>query len=256
MPRSGSINSHPRKDDIISDLVARERPLNEMAAEYGMSASALSRYRTHEIPRMLAKATIKRNKVTLVKKRATGPDAVLETAERIREDTAAALTRKYDKEIAEGDILLGHLNGIMSRMQKMFDACDDYLTDPDDPSRYTLTTRAEEVLVTIEDESPTGRPFQIRMTLQEAIDKASGLNIVHARNMANDPRQLLIKTAQALEGHLRLLIDYAAEIRQQSETDITNSRQWITFRDELMETLRGFPEAQSAVIEAFSSAAV
>ena len=43
--------------------------------------------------------------------------------------------------------LLAELDSTLARVRKLFDACDRWLADPDDPSRYDLNPRAEEIIV-------------------------------------------------------------------------------------------------------------
>lgn len=231
MPRRSALRDHPRLLEIEKDLIEGDRTLKDMAAEYDVTISQLHRYRHANLAKKMAVATAHKKAA----------------AHRIEFEQAVSAA---EHEIMEGDTLLREVTRITQRVRKLFDACDRYLTDPEDPERYTLTTRAEEVMVTIEEESG-GRLTQRKMTLQEAIDMAHGVNIVHARNLSNDPRTLILTTAKSLEGQMKLIIDYAAELRQQQDQDITRSPQWAEFRTELLKALEAFPEARDAILDLY-----
>lgn len=108
MPRVCTVCAHPARLAIDRALVASSDPYRDIAGRYGLTRSALVRHKADHV--------------------------------------TAAIIEAWQRERAEnGAELASELRGWMDRLTKLLDACDTWLTDPDDPTRYDLNPRAHEV---------------------------------------------------------------------------------------------------------------
>lgn len=240
------IERHPKRKQIEKALIKQELSLREIGKKYGIHPTTLSRYRKEKLVAQMAGVTVKTKPRS--QQHGTGPPI---DVERVR-------AKLEEDELLEGIDLLREVNGIIKRVKKLFDACDAYLTDPADPSRYTLAPRAEEILVQKVTYSDRGAPTYESMTLQEALYEANHgeyaspqSEILQPRNMANDPRTLVLSAAKGLQGQMKLLIDYAAELRAQGNSDITRHPEYHQLEQELMEAFSKYPELVEEIASVF-----
>jgi hypothetical protein len=96
-----------------------------------------------------------------------------------------------------------------SRLNKLLDACDVWLTDPDDPALYSLDARANELSIIYEDGNdltPKGNPKRKRDTLSVLLRQLEdgGLETLSVTSKHADPRELIVKTAGEIKGQLEL----------------------------------------------------
>jgi hypothetical protein len=102
------------------------------------------------------------------------------------------------------------LNRASRHLNKLLDACDDWLTDPDDPSRYTLEARANELTVVYDDWNDVndkGQPRRKRESLSNLLKtlwKGSKVSALTITSKSADPRDLIVKTAGEIKGQLEL----------------------------------------------------
>ena len=120
------------------------------------------------------------------------------------------------------------LNRSLRRIQLLMDACDAWLRDPDDPTRYDLGLRAEEVRVIYhtmrDDEGPSQRT---KASLDELLKRID----LHCERKSvepgfTDPRLLILKAAQ----ELRLTVRTRSELARMQ----ADSRAMETLRDALL----------------------
>lgn len=225
------IEADPRIREIESKLIARDNSLRELADEYGYSPATLSRHR-RKLPGTLAELAAKQARLKRLE------ENNIPLSEITKADDAIATI--------DGHALLEQLGVFYERIKKIGDAAHEYLQDPDDPEKYNLSPRAEEVIVTIEDESSTGRPKRVKMTLQEAIDM-TGRNVIESRTQSNDPRMLLFRGIQSVQQSMGLFMQYAAELRQQGADDITKHKDFAAVMTAVFTAIEPYPEATEAV---------
>jgi hypothetical protein len=107
---------------------------------------------------------------------------------------------------------LEELNRSLERVRLLMDACDVWLRDADDPNRYDLGLRADEVTVTYldhEGEGKAGRARRKKATLQVLLKRiAPSVERQSVEPRFADPRRLILKTAQ----ELRQTVQTAAEL--------------------------------------------
>lgn len=168
MPRKCSICFAPARRDIDEALLAGE-PFRKIAERFGISTTALFRHKADHLPADLARA-------------------------------------HEAQEIARADDLLGQVKAIMARVQKLFNACDEWLRDPDDPGRYDLGPRASEVSV-IYCEGKAWRKAPLSELLAE-----TGRTFKLVEVKTADPRRLILETARTLQGSLELMADVMGQM--------------------------------------------
>jgi len=214
---------HPERTAIDRALVAASSPYRTIADQYGLSHQALIR---HKADHLLA-------------------------------DLLAA----WEAERAQnGQELVGELRRWMGYITKLLTACDRWLTDPDDGSRYDLGPRAHELLVhyEVQDITPQGRPLVVRRKarLADLLARAeAGLGdatITLVEHKAADPRKLIIDATARLEGHLRILAELVGKLQTAGTISIALAPEWLALRARIVATLGAFPEARVALAEVLS----
>jgi len=155
----------------------------------------------------------------------------------------------------EGDAtphdIMRALAAVHERILKLYDACDRFLQDPTDPTRYSIDPRASEVLV-IYTEWSNGRPRPAKATLQELLRKVAGITlgtVVSIQWAAKDPRDLVLRTAERLERQLEMVAKLLGMLDAPGGR-MTATPEWVRVRSALMEALAPYPEARSAVVDA------
>lgn len=90
----------------------------------------------------------------------------------------------------------------LTRVEKLYTACEEWLRDPNNPDKYDINPRSEEVLVQYweADEDSDGEPRMKRAkaTLAELLRRIddSGTLTIKAEIHHSDPRTLILQTAQ------------------------------------------------------------
>jgi hypothetical protein len=177
-----AVEAHPRREEIIRDIVAGRLSNRAVAEKYGISHGAVNRYKNG---RLLPKAA----------EAARGRDG------------------------AEGAAVLARVEKAMERVQKLYDACDEYLKDPEDPGKYTLFPRAWELEVVYQETIPAGDRVKTvvkKEPLQALLDRVSaGLDIkpVAVSYRHADPRKLLIEAARGIKEQLELLAKIQGSVK-------------------------------------------
>jgi hypothetical protein len=133
------------------------------------------------------------------------------SVERHQECIAELLQEARRQEASAAAIELdAQLNRVAAITDKMLDACDTYLVDPADPSRYALAPRAEDVTVIYTKPGAGGRDVRTKEKLSVLLDrierspKFKGVTFERVETRASDPRDLLLKTAEQIRRQLEL----------------------------------------------------
>ncbi len=205
MARTCTICRHPARveiDKALIDGTANRR----IAAQHAVAETSLRRHKADHLARLLAES---------------GPfaTAVAHPADRAGSIVAHAAQRAVD----DLDIR-AQLRRHTERVNLLSDACDAWLRDPDDPSRYTLDPRAEDLMVLYEDltdRTRGGDPKRKRATLADLLERVSSLDIavqVVERKHA-DPRELVLKTADAAKAQMTLLVTVLDKLHSQQQVE-------------------------------------
>lgn len=169
MARKCTICEHPQVEAINKALV-EGMSLSEIVSLFpGITKSALHRHKESHLPTTLSKA-------------------------------------KEAQQIVQGDTVMAELKRCFKRVNLLFDACDRWLRDADDPSRYDLGPRAEDVKVTyLEPGQDGGRPKKAPISHLLAKIEGAGYQVIGWESKHADPRELILKTANRLQGQVELL---------------------------------------------------
>lgn len=216
MPRKYEVDQHPHKDRIIKAL-ARGDTYREITGRYGVTKSALSRYLREKLLPKAAEA-------------------------------------KEAQDLRDGAQLLKEIERIMERVNKMYDACDAYLQDPQDPSRYYLGPRGEEIRVVYVELDEEGNPSRKTDTLQVLLDRLSGRNVLEVRYKHADPRELVLKSALTLKSQLELLARVQGQIKDIA-VNITAIAQWAEIKMAILEATKGSPDVRARIVEGLKAIA-
>lgn len=245
-----TICDHEAREEIDRALV-RDEGLRALAQRYGTSYPALYRHKKRHIPRDLARA-------------AEAAGLARATA------LAGEVQLRAEREEAAGLNVVAELAATLRRVNKLFDACDRWLTDPDDPERYDLGPRAEELLVhywrTGADGSRVRAKAPLASLLRQAAaggdGKAAAGGAIEAVELRGaDPRELVLKAAQRLEAELNLVARLLGLLGTRpapagpTVNVLVASPEWVTTRAAILAALEPYPEARAAVAEAVRRAA-
>lgn len=213
MPRTCTICAHPQRTSIDHALVAGE-PYRAIARRFAASPDAVLRHKTTHLPADLLKA------------------------------------REGDQETRALDTM-AELRRCLERTNLLFDACDRWLRDADDPSRYDLGPRADDLAVTYTAPGPDGRPARRKALLSELVERVeeSGRRVVMVETRRADPRELVLKTASRLQGQLELVAKLLGDLDERSPVAVLLAPEWLEIRSALLEALAPFPEARAAVAD-------
>lgn len=181
------IEQHPKKNAIVRALI-NQVPYDKIADEFGLSFGSVQRY----------------------------------ASQRLRHNAAKALAKgDYD-----GAALLSRVEDTIVNVQKMYDACNDWLTDPTDHSRYNLEDRANELQVIYyeyyTDDKGNERTVKKKANLQKLLDDVMGREreALEVNSKRTDPRQLILMTAQTLNKQLETLSKIAGVVKEVTNVDV------------------------------------
>jgi len=129
---------------------------------------------------------------------------------------------EYVKRLANADSVLETLRIHGERLQLMSDACDRYLRDPADLTRYDVGPRAHDIEVVYEegpdDDGEEGgagrRPERKKALLSDLLHKVEGggMPVYEIRWKISDPRDLALKTANTIGSQLELIARLSGEL--------------------------------------------
>ena len=183
MPQRCTVGHSSARAEIDRALVTRELSFPAAARRFRLSQSSLYRHYCEHLPGALVKA---------------------------REAAA----------VASSDRLLTELQRCLERVNLLFDACDRWLRDPEDPSRYEVGARAEDVSVTYFEAGSNGQPVRRKARLSALLGRLDEMPTFLFTDVVEikcaDPRELVLKTAERLEGHLSLLAKLEGRLQEVS----------------------------------------
>lgn len=215
MPRTCTICTHPERA-AIDQALAHNEPYRQIAKHYGRSDSAVFRHQRDHLPPLLL--------------------AAIQVEE---EAQALQVTTELHKGYA--------------RLQLLFEACDRCLRDPDDPARYDIGPRADDVQVTYWGVGRDGNPVRKKARLSQLLARleTAGITVDRGETKYADPRELILKTADRLQSYLELMAKLLGELQSGSRiVNIFISPEWQLVREVLLQALQSHPAARGAVASA------
>ena len=123
------------------------------------------------------------------------------------------LQQANDEKELIGDSIVKQVEADIYMIHKLVKACDEWLTDPEDPSKYFLGPRGDEIEILYLGKDPeTGREDKLirKATLQEMINTIESEGTFVIKNITHkhaDPRELLLKAIAKLEGIVKMILD-------------------------------------------------
>lgn len=211
MSRVCTVCTHPQREVIDRALVTGE-PVPAVAARYDLGRRSVQRHKDTHLP--------------------------------------ASLTQAHDAaEVASADSIMAELRGVMARVQKLFDACDRWLRDPENPDQYDVGPRSDDVRV-LYAEVVNGKTVRKRARLSallERVEKGAGVTIEKGEYRHADPRELILKTAAQTQSSLELLAKLLGELDERPQLNVLVSPEWHQVRTVMLAALQPYPDARAAV---------
>lgn len=173
MPRPCKICTHEQSSEI-DKAIAQATSYRNIAKQFGVSEAGVSRHVATCIPLALNSLRQERQQ-----KRAIGIE--------------------------------DEIDRVFRKLNKLLEACDRWLTDPDDPELYTLDCRDNEldvIYLDYGDLTGEGNPKRKRAQLSALLAMIRGEGKAEAVKIYSkqaDPRDLIVKTAAEIKGQLELI---------------------------------------------------
>jgi len=217
VPRSCTVCASPDREAIDKALVGGTA-CREVAALYRVSPDAVERHKAAHLPKMLTE------------------------------------TRQAREEAHALDVM-EELTRCFQRVNMLFDACDRWLRDADDPARYDIGPRDGDILVTYMEQGAgdaNGRPLRKKASLAHllALAEGSGAMVERWDTKYADPRELVLKTAQQLTGQTQLLAKLLGQLDERAQVNVLLAPEWLQVRAALLTALAPYVEARQAVAAA------
>lgn len=193
MPQRCRLCDHPKRAEIDRAIVAKSIPSRRMATQYGVDPKTITNHRNRHITAEVAKA-------------------VQRTGERRADD------------------LLAELDRIRVFIDKLLTACDEWLTDANDPAKYDIGPRSSDLWVTYYVAGPQGELVRRKAKLStlvdavEARDEVLTVELIETRYA--DPRELVLKAVARLQAHVELLGRILGEIEPGASVNVFLLPEW------------------------------
>lgn len=188
------LKDHPRQVEIVRDFL-NNRPLREMEAEYGPSRSTLSRWK-RAMPKEAAEPVVKPPPEVEQMARATGRESELAV-----QSTAQVIMNEMDRQTEYA--------------HKIQEACDEWLSDPKHPDKYTMDPRAEEVDVVYQvrvGDKLVRKKERLADILQRL--EGEGMCDVQFHSRVSDPRKLMLDSSNAMSKLMTVASEVADQMRE------------------------------------------
>lgn len=175
------LDDHPQRDQIIKDILA-QKTYNEIKKKYGLNSVNVIK--------------------TFVANRLVYPAA--QASKREQEDSR--------------DFLMGKLDEIQDYLTKLINACDEWLTDPNDKDKYFLGDRADELTVVWLEEQANGKIAKKRDTLQHLLDVSlnteRGKALQYVQTGRTDTRKLMLESLRVAQQQIELIAKITGEMHE------------------------------------------
>jgi hypothetical protein len=202
------IDRHKDREKIIADIMGGVMSNHQIAQKYGISHGSVNRYIKHRL---------------------------------LQQAAEAAMARDED----EGKRLLDRVEEVMKRMHKLYDACDEYLKDPDNPERYELGPRSWDIDVIYRETNDAGKTVARKAKLQELLERLSAqldLFDYTVQYRIEDPRRLIVNVARTLTEQLEVIAKIQGAIKDTITNNYTVNQYWLSFKAVIIKATEGYPE--------------
>jgi hypothetical protein len=147
---------------------------------------------------------------------------------------------------------MAELKRSMARVNLLFDACDRWLRDPENPEQYDVGPRAHDVVVTYT-ERDGDRLVRKKARLSYLLDQ-SGVDVDSAETKYADPRMLLLRTSAQLQSNLELIAKLIGQLDDRPVVNVLITPEWQKLRAVIIEALMDEPSARIKVAAALRMA--
>lgn len=184
---------------------------------------------------------------------------VLAKAQQARAQAQAALGDQVAQheahEQAHALDVMTELERCFTRVNMLFDACHEWLLDPDQPTKYYLGPRADDVKVVYWGRDRNGQAVTKKAPLSEILARVedAGVRVERWETKYADPRELALKVAAQLKGQTELLAKLMGDLQQEGTVNLVVSPEWAQVRATLIRALAPFPDAAVAVADSLAS---
>ena len=128
MARKCTVCIHEERIEIEKAMI-RSVPYQDIASRFGISAAAAWRHAKSHLAETLAKTTAAREAACVV-------------------EVAAEVEARGVMEKERSRDVMKEFGRCFERTNLLFEACDRWLRDPEDPTRYDINPRSEDVWIT------------------------------------------------------------------------------------------------------------
>lgn len=210
------VELHPKRLQIEKDL-CEGLQIASLSKKYGISRQALLGYKRNRLPERVVKAVERSN-------------------------------------ITDAQQLFEVILKAVRRMEKLSDACDDFLQDPDRPGEYYMGPRAHEIMVAYNVREPRadGKGYTVRRIkepLQNLIDRVEdriGGTITRITSTETDPRLLLVKSSDALTKSMETLVNAWKSI-DQGRSNFVGTDSWRQVVEVILKATERYPEVRREI---------
>ncbi len=219
---------HKQRKRIDKEIIEGV-PLLRISKWCGISRGALARYRDSVLLPKVAKLQLS-----------------------AAEHHSAVAKERQTRHLIDAAELLEIITDAVDRVRKLGDACDAYLQDPEDPTKYFLGDREEEVHIVGYREDDQGRRYAVKGRLSDILARleGEGITVTSITSTKADPRMLLVRSSDTLSRQLEALT-IAWQAAEQHRTSFASSDEW----GRLVELLRSLPNGSAKeIIDGLKSA--
>lgn len=169
---------------------------------------------------------------------------------RYRRDYLPSLVKAAQLETVDG--LIDRINEYLDRTDRLYQSVSEWMSDPDDPAKFSGCPRSSEVMVIYDDEETNAkgerRMVRRKAKLCDLLDKTC-VDVISVNLMLADPRHTMLKTAEVLNKQLELLAKARGMITTSTTVNVVSG----TLEDVLniaRKALMPWPDAISALAAA------
>lgn len=104
----------------------------------------------------------------------------------------------------------------LSKVRLLMDACDAWLRDAKDPTKYDIGPRANEVIVTYLENDGEGGQVKAQAKLSDLLNRLEngGMLAIRGETKHADPRELILKTAQETRQTITQAVELVSRIAE------------------------------------------
>jgi len=217
--RACTVCTSPNRAEIDKALVSGESN-RRIAAHFSVPETSLRRHKTEHLPLVVEAA-----KQRSAPKQTGAPNRRTEATQAASVVAVAGeIVHQEKRELRHVADVGEELARCFHRVNLLFDACDGWLRDADDPTRYDIGPRAEEIVVTYTIPNGDGIPFRAKGKLSDLLAEVrtgKGAMETTGETKYADPRTLVLKTAEQLQSQTQLLARLLGLVTEKHEVAAT-----------------------------------